>query len=721
MLAAGADHPRLNVPTRVTLRVQTGSGAADDLCVSLDVTEAGHLERLAAAHRFEADRVEARARCHRRGDSGEDAVRALLAPMAGEGWHLLHRRQWPGTPRADIDHLLVGPGGVVVLDTKAWRGDVRVEGGRLWQGQDGGGEAVDKLVAQVHAVEDVLAPHGLAPLEVVGGLVFVGQPLGLVLLGRAHLLGADHLLRWLRARGRRLDPDAVIALAAVLSDAVPPLPNRDTAAVPVVRLRPAPRAAPEAPLFDVHELDLADIERASRGQLEQWMVYLAPAQLDVVRRRYGGPSRVRGAAGCGKTVVALHRAAYLLSQEPGELLFLSYVRTLPVVLAQLYERLSPHTAQRATFRGVHQLALDVLAEAGVGTRLDLDAAGDCLARAWLTGRGHLERPGLGFGYWREEVSSVIKGRGLEGFEQYVDLPRTGRRTPLSGEQRARVWDLYVDYQQRLEARGVHDLEDVVGLALQVARHGQARRYRFVVVDEAQDLDLQCLRLAAALVSDEPDGLTLVGDGQQAVYPGGYTLKEAGLSVTGRSTVLSVNYRNTREVLAAAHEVVRGDDFDDLEGLAETVAEVRAVRAGAAVLRVSARDARSADVALVVRLTDDLALGLPVADAAVLCRTGAEAARVRALLRGAGIPVLDLCRYDGRPAQAVKVGTVHRAKGLEFGQVYLPRGDGYPVAEGSAEPERVQRARREMFVAMTRARDGLWLCQVRSLSAPAPPA
>ena len=75
----------------------------------------------------------------------------------------------------------------------------------------------------------------------------------------------------------------------------------------------------------------------------------------------------------------------------------------------------------------------------------------------------------------------------------------------------------------MDERGGHDFADVVGLALAVAERGQASTYRFVVVDEAQDLDLQSVRLAAALVSDRRDGLTLVGHGQQAVYPGGYTL------------------------------------------------------------------------------------------------------------------------------------------------------------------------------------------------------
>lgn len=321
--------------------------------------------------------------------------------------------------------------------------------------------------------------------------------------------------------------------------------------------------------------------------------------------------------------------------------------------------------------------------------------------------------GLGREYWQEEVLSVIKGRGLQDFATYATLSRTGRRTPLSAEQRRRVWDLYVAYEQLLVARGVQDFEDVIAMALQVARRGGVRTYRYVFVDEAQDLSLLAVQLVAALVSDDKDGLTLVGDGQQAIYPGGYTLKEAGIAVTGRSTVLSINYRNTRQVLERAQQLVGGDDFDDLEDLAESGQRgIEVLRDGAAVREVLVADEVSADRAVVQQVQHDLAAGLPPGEAAVLCRTKRGAAQVRGLLADANVAAIDLVDYDGRPCDAVKVGTVKRAKGLEFGRVYLPGVQEYEVGGEGVDVERQQRERRELFVAMTRARDGLWLSTLR---------
>ena len=83
-------------------------------------------------------------------------------------------------------------------------------------------------------------------------------------------------------------------------------------------------------------------------------------------------------------------------------------------------------------------------------------------------------------------------------------------------------------------------------------HPATARYAAVIVDEVQDLTLVGVRLLHALVGDSPNGLLLVGDGQQAVYPGGFRLSDAGIDIRGdRGQVLRTNYRNSKEILDTA--------------------------------------------------------------------------------------------------------------------------------------------------------------------------
>lgn len=80
---------------------------------------------------------------------------------------------------------------------------------------------------------------------------------------------------------------------------------------------------------------------------------------------------------------------------------------------------------------------------------------------------------------------------------------------------------------------------------------------------------------------------------------------------------------------------------------------------------------------------------------------------------AGIPVLDLTEYSGIPVDAVKVGTIKRAKGLEFKQTLLPRVPASLVDAKDSDDEAVTIQRRELYVGMTRARDGLWVGSANS--------
>src|SRR5205823_6923962 len=57
--------------------------------------------------------------------------------------------------------------------------------------------------------------------------------------------------------------------------------------------------------------NVEELQRALNFPWERWTVFLHPEQRQWVERDYAGPARVSGSAGTGKTIVALHRAAYL--------------------------------------------------------------------------------------------------------------------------------------------------------------------------------------------------------------------------------------------------------------------------------------------------------------------------------------------------------------------------------------------------------------------------
>ncbi|UUL76666.1 NERD domain-containing protein [Pseudarthrobacter sp. Fe7] len=114
-------------------------------------------ERVARLKR-RLDQAEHSSRAWDAGAVGERLVADKLSELVPRGWYVLHDVHWPGRPKANLDHVVVGPGGVVVVDSKDWTGEVRVASGVLWQGRYARTQAVEGALAQCAAVASVLSP-----------------------------------------------------------------------------------------------------------------------------------------------------------------------------------------------------------------------------------------------------------------------------------------------------------------------------------------------------------------------------------------------------------------------------------------------------------------------------------------------------------------------------------------------------------------------------------
>jgi mRNA-degrading endonuclease RelE of RelBE toxin-antitoxin system len=62
--------------------------------------------------------------------------------------------------------------------------------------------------------------------------------------------------------------------------------------------------------------NMEELARALDYPWDKWTVFLHPEHRQLVERDYTGPARVSGSAGTGKTIVALHRAAFLARMNP---------------------------------------------------------------------------------------------------------------------------------------------------------------------------------------------------------------------------------------------------------------------------------------------------------------------------------------------------------------------------------------------------------------------
>ena len=164
----------------------------------------------------------ARAREHAwsAGADGEEQVADALTGLEQLGWVLMHDVAWPGRPRANLDHVLVGPGGVLVVDTKNWSGTVTVDPSR---GLRSNGyrktTEVDAVQTARNAVATLLPT--LSP-DVVTGLICLAaqdqDPVrldgGTVVVGRAQL--RQHVIDLPAVLHTHAVTEAAVSLGAAL-------------------------------------------------------------------------------------------------------------------------------------------------------------------------------------------------------------------------------------------------------------------------------------------------------------------------------------------------------------------------------------------------------------------------------------------------------------------------------------------------------------------------
>ncbi|MTE14152.1 AAA family ATPase [Nocardia sp. CT2-14] len=605
------------------------------------------------------------------------------------GWHVLIDGSDPFPPSGRAGAFAVGPTGAFAFIFT----DAIPDGSRLRQLR----ARAEETFANLAADRNRYVPHMIellflterAPRQSSAGEHRLLDPATLA----QHLVGGAPQLTRQRARD--------IAFSVAGRDSRYQLLSSDDA--------PSPEKISEHGLFEPVELQGDARERMLQRPFKDWMTFLDPDQLDLVHRNFRGPARFSGPAGTGKSVVAVHRMARFAKRYPGRMLFTSFVKTLPSYHESGFRQLAPHAGDRAEFVGLHAWAKSFLRGRGIVIEPDEGQIEDAFSRAWRgPARDYLAPLHPSPAYWKDEIHRIIKGRGITNLTTYKRVDRAHRYgLTLDGPRREIVWhELFEPYQKTLADRGHSDFNDLIDRATEELRAAPLDDpYGLVVVDEVQDFTYVELRLVHQIAGGGADApLLLVGDGQQQVYPGGWRLSDAGIPIVGRGAKLRTNYRNREAVLAFARQVNALNSVDDLDGEPGFgLRDSETVLPGGSASAETVSSAAAADERLLARVREcDFAPG----DIAVITTTRNDAKHIRQLLDRNNFRTVSLEHYDGTDDTHIKVGTVHRAKGMDFAAVMH-------IVRESALPDDPELAARRIMVARSRARDYVWECRIQS--------
>ena len=458
-----------------------------------------------------------------------------------------------------------------------------------------------------------------------------------------------------------------------------------------------------------------ELRRALDFPWEQWIVFLHPTQRSVVERRFKAPARVSGSAGTGKSVVALHRAARLLrASGKGRVLLTTYSRTLAARLAQSAELMvgqDSKDGKRLAIEHLHRVARELWTQR---TKKTFSAVDTKTMSQLLDAAKNRVAPASDFlpAFLRSEWEAIVDPWGIRSWVSYKGVSRAGRSTPLGAKQRLTLWKIFEETQRLLAER---KLMTWSGLCYEVAALCYDKRpFAHVVADECQDFGPAELTLLRALVEPGEDDLFLCSDAGQRIFKTPVAWSAVGIDVRGRSTRLSINYRTTAQIRKFADELLP-DAIDEGDGEKEKRGTV-SVLSGPSPETQGFEGVSKEVEGVARRLQMLLAEGYKPRDIAIFARS-------EVVLRDRAVPALEKAGLTGHylsdeqpPSTAdASVGTMHRAKGLEFKVVVvmgcdadvLPFASTLKGLEDEADREAfLEQERHLLYVAFTRARERL---------------
>ncbi|MEU8524537.1 DEAD/DEAH box helicase [Streptomyces sp. NPDC048629] len=404
---------------------------------------------------------------------------------------------------------------------------------------------------------------------------------------------------------------------------------------------------------------------------DAWRIFLHPSQRKIAYRpSYNGPARVTGGPGTGKTVVALHRALHLARQLPPEapdesILLTTYTKDLAADLRSNLELLIPEGELRAKIRvvNVDALANQLVREHRGGTLALVTSQKEITARwARIARRLDVDFTDV---FLDQEWRHVVLAQDIRSPEEYLKASRTGRGAALGPLKRAQVWRAVEAFTQELRKADEWTFLQVCAEAARLLEaDGTVRPYRHVVIDEAQDLHPAQWRLLRALVAPGPDDLFLAGDTHQRIYGNRVSLRSLGIHVSGRSARLRINYRTTKEILTWSTRLLTETRVDDMDGGEDSLTGYRSAFRGA-VPETSAAPTKAEEIAgLVARIAEWTRSGIAPREIGVAVRFLQLGRDVAQGLERAGVPATVLGTPSGT-GDGVRIGTMHRMKGLEF--------------------------------------------------------
>lgn len=420
------------------------------------------------------------------------------------------------------------------------------------------------------------------------------------------------------------------------------------------------------------EESAAELNKVIDTSLEEWRVFLHPAQKAIVTKNYDGPARILGGAGTGKTIVAMHRAKWLAEnfcpKQDDKILFTTFTGNLADDIKTNLRLL----CKSSIFKKIEVVHLDkwvfdFLKKNHTGERI---VYGTELRDYWQKAISNTDvSHKLPMEFYMDEYEKVVQANEIDSFDEYKSSKRVGRGIALNRSQKLDVWQVIQSFKTISgNAKIIDGAAAMVRAKEIIAQSNQQLPYKAVIVDEGQDFGEPSYRLIRAIAGEEHENdIFIVGDAHQRVYGKKVVLKNCGINTCGRAGNLRINYRTTEEVRCFANKLIEGMIFDDLDGGNDDSQKFISLTHGKEPMKINFKSQDAQYLAIADQVKKWLSLGFNPESICILARMNKQITNLRRFLQQEGLNSYEIknTKTDEREINGIRIATMHRAKGLEF--------------------------------------------------------
>lgn len=461
-----------------------------------------------------------------------------------------------------------------------------------------------------------------------------------------------------------------------------------------------------------------DLISMLNAPLEKWRVFLHPTQRKLVEKNWNGPVRVLGGAGTGKTVAAIHRAKWLakqLDKDSTKILFTTFTKNLAIDIEENLRKIcSDKTMQNIEVKNLDGWVYEFLYQQGYKERIVYgNVTRDIWKEALLLKPTELNLPDS---FFSEEYARVVQPQNVSKLNDYLRAKRIGRGTRLTKEQRRAVWPVFEEYRLLMSKNNYKEPADAMRDARILLEAGKAKcKYSHIIVDESQDITSQGFKLIRTMVPEGPNDIFIVGDAHQRIYGHKVVLGQCGIKIVGRGRKLKLNYRTTDEVRKFAMGIFLDKKVDDLDDGEDDNKGYKSIFHGPSPEIINCTDLYD-EAAQIEKRISLLRRNDPETQICIALRTNRLLTNYQELLNKKGIEttILSNEQSDIANSKAIRLGTMHRVKGLEFDHMIIASANQgtIPLTRATQSDEKLIasenliKERCLLFVAITRAKKSL---------------